>query len=95
MTGEVNDRAMLRPPINRAMRKLDRAFFKRAFPIAAARISSNKDISPCRTLLLKSKDMLSLERFSTVQPDPDERLSQQGQKCLLLSQKVKHDGTIR
>lgn len=83
----------MRPPINRAMRTLDRSFFKQIFPISAARLSNNQDISSCRSILSKSKDMLTLERFPSVQPDPDIILAQQGRKCLLLRPDIKPDGT--
>jgi tRNA (guanine37-N1)-methyltransferase len=81
---------LLRPPVNRAMRQLDRAFFKKKVPIAAARVSSNQHISLCRQELEKSHDLLRHEGIGTVQPDPDPASS--GRKCLLLQPEIKQNG---
>lgn len=83
---------MFRPPINRAMRTLDRSFFRKTVPLSAARIHKNQDISQCRQQLLKSKDMLELERLTAIHPDPDQELARQGRKCLLLKPEIRHDG---
>jgi tRNA (guanine37-N1)-methyltransferase len=85
---------MLRPPVNRAMRTLDRAFFRKSLPLVAARIADNKQIFPVRSELVKSKDIMALERMSPVISDPDVDLAKQGRKCLLLQPSIKHDGTI-
>lgn len=84
---------MFRPPVNRAMRALDRSFFKKTVPLSAARIHKNQDISQCRQQLMKSKDMLDLERLTAIHPDPDTTLASQGRKCLLLKPEIRHDGT--
>ena len=83
---------MLRPPVNRAMRQLDRAFFKKTVPIAAARIFSNQHISPCRKDLEKSDDLFRFERISSVQADPGAGADGNGRKCLLLKPGVRHNG---
>lgn len=84
---------MLRPPVNRAMRVLDRSAFERKVPIAAARIFSNSHISLCRKELEKSKEILHSVRTQLIVPDPDSEFAKLGRKCLLLSQDIKHDGT--
>lgn len=86
------DDEMFRPPVNRAMRVLDRGFFQKTVPIAAARITSNKDISLVRKTLEKSKDVLTAPRLASVQPDPLPELASLGRRCVLLRPDVKHDG---
>ena len=85
------DEMLLRPPVNRAMRQLDRAFFSKTIPISAARIFSNQHISSCRKELEKSEDLLRHERISSVQNEPGTDGSN-GKKCLLLRPEVKHNG---
>lgn len=82
----------MRPPINRAMRTLDRGFFLQKFSISAARVFDNKDLSSCRSILQKNKDALRMERLSLIRPDPELNLAQQGKKCLLLRSELRHDG---
>ena len=83
----------MRPPINRAMRILDRSFFKKTVPLAAARVFNNQHISQCRQTLEKSKDMLKLERgAASVRADPLPELGNTGKKCLLLREEIKADG---
>jgi tRNA (guanine37-N1)-methyltransferase len=84
----------MRPPVNRAMRTLDRSFFKRVVPMAAARILNNKDIEACRSHLMRSQDALDLKKASTLRPvlGPDSTPS--GLKCLLLRTDVKQDGMV-
>ncbi|KAL1627036.1 tRNA(m(1)G37)methyltransferase [Diplodia seriata] len=87
----MSDDTMFRPPVNRAMRTLDRGFFQKTFPLAAARIANNKDISLVRKALEKSKDALSAPRLQSVQRDPLPELASAGRKCVLLRPGVKHD----
>lgn len=82
----------MRPPANRAMKSLNRAFFRKRFPISAARIFDNKNISSVRQQLVKSKDTLGLERLSLVQADPELEVARKGRKCVLLRPALKHDG---
>ncbi|KAK5167861.1 hypothetical protein LTR04_007151 [Oleoguttula sp. CCFEE 6159] len=84
--------SMFRPPINRAMRTLDRSFFKQRIPISAARIYDNKNISKYRAALEKSKDVLEVERIITIRPDPVAAYANNNGKCLLLKPEIKHDG---
>lgn len=79
---------MFRPPINRAMRSLDRAFFKKTLPTSAARITDRKQITKCRSDLYC--DILKLDRMQTV-------VSVQGPqgadaKALLLKPEIRPDG---
>lgn len=50
---------MFAPPVNRAMKVLDRSFFQKTVPISAARVFNPRDISRCRKELESSKDMLN------------------------------------
>ena len=81
---------MFRPPINRAMRALDRSFFKKSIPISAARIFDNKQISKYRSEL--GHDLLKLDRMQSVQSVRD--AEGQEAKALLLRPEVKPDGNI-
>ena len=84
---------LLRPPVNRAMRQLDRAFFNKTIPISAARIFSNQHISSCRKELEKSEDLLKHERISSVRNEPGSEDAGNGaRKCLLLRPEVKYNG---
>lgn len=80
--------AMFRPPINRAMRALDRSFFEKSIPLSAARIRDNKHISKCRTEL--GPDLLKLDRMSAVRRVRDSE--GQEAKALLLRPEVRPDG---
>ena len=75
---------MFRPPIDRAMRVLDRAFFKKTVPLAAVKMTSNTQIAPFRKLL--GRDILSLEWQSPVKSDP---LDKNAPKCLLLRPEIR------
>lgn len=90
----MSDDTMFRPPVNRAMRTLDRSFFQKTFPISAARVANNKDISLVRKALEKSKDVLSAPRLQSVQADPLPELASKGRKCVLLRPDVRHDGRL-
>jgi tRNA (guanine37-N1)-methyltransferase len=77
----------MRPPINRAMRTLDRSFFKATLSLSAARIFQNQHISQCRADLIKSKDITQLDNLDPIRPDP----TTPNKKCLLLRSDIKHD----
>ena len=85
---------MFRPPVNRAMRVLDRSFFKKRIPLAAARVLDNTKISKCRKELERSKELLRLERIAVVRPDPEEGPRASGRKCLLLQATVIPNGAF-
>ncbi|KAH7123789.1 Met-10+ like-protein-domain-containing protein [Dendryphion nanum] len=82
---------MFTPPINRAMKVLDRSFFQKTVPTSAARIFNPKDISRCRNDLDKSRDTLGLNRIMPIRPDPEEERARAGVKCLLLKPEVVHN----
>ena len=79
---------MFRPPINRAMKVLDRSFFQKKVPLAAARILEKKHIAKFRTEL--GSDLLNLERVSCVKDDPKDKES----KALLLKPEIQTDSTF-
>lgn len=81
---------MFRPPINRAMKVLDRSFFKKKVSVSAARVLDVKSISKCRLELQRHKDVLSVPRISIIHPDPQDPSS--GRKCILLRPELKDDG---
>ena len=81
---------MFRPPVNRAMRQLDRSFFQKRILLAAARVLDTKQISNCISDL--SKELLSTERLKVVRPDPLDNGLWKGRKALLLQPRIKPDG---
>lgn len=85
--------AMFRPPVNRAMRQLDRAFFKKKISLAAARVLETKDISKCKIDL--SSELLKLERCTVVRLVPEDAGSSKGRKALLLRPDIRPDGNAK
>jgi tRNA (guanine37-N1)-methyltransferase len=83
---------MFAPPVNRAMKVLDRGFFQKTIPTSAARIFNPKDISRCRKELTASKDTLPSNRIDPIRADPDLERATKGSKCLLLRPEVVHSG---
>ena len=83
---------VFRPPVNRAMRVLDRSFFYKRVPISAARVFENKKISKVRADLIRSKDVLKLDRIAGVQSDPDPGIAANGGKCLPLRPEIQVEG---
>ena len=83
---------MFAPPVNRAMKVLDRSFFQKTIPTSAARIFNPKDISRCRKELTASKDTLPSNRIDPIRADPDLGRATKGSKCLLLRPEVVHSG---
>jgi hypothetical protein len=84
---------MFRPPIHRTVATvLDRSLFSKTVRIAAARIADRKNIAKCRTKLEKSRDLLRVDRLTSVREDPDPLFGSKGGKCLLLQPEVKADG---
>lgn len=80
---------MFRPPVNRAMRTLDRSFFRKTVPVSAAKIFKNSEISHVRKVLGSNKELLVLPRLNVVRELQD----QDGvKKALLLREDMKHDG---
>ncbi|KAJ5425722.1 hypothetical protein N7465_000792 [Penicillium sp. CMV-2018d] len=81
--------AMFRPPVNRAMRTLDRSFFRRNVPLSVARVFKTNEISNVRKDLVKSRDILLLPRISPIREVKD----QDGKvwKAMLLREDLKVD----
>ncbi|EXJ78256.1 tRNA wybutosine-synthesizing protein 2 [Capronia epimyces CBS 606.96] len=71
---------IFRPPINRSMQTLDRSFFRKVVPLAAATVSDPKQLTNVRKELDKSGDML---RLSPIRPLRDDE-STPGAKCFIL-----------
>ncbi|KKA25536.1 tRNA (guanine(37)-N1)-methyltransferase [Rasamsonia emersonii CBS 393.64] len=100
-----SDRDMLppifRPPVNRAMRVLDRSFFRKTIPLSAATVFENSNISRVRSELAKSHDLLTLPRLNIIRPAPasapagqpaeGKKSSDSTRKCLILREGIKHD----
>lgn len=90
MSDDTSD--MFAPPVNRAMKVLDRSFFQKTVNTSAARIFSPKDISRVRTDLDRSRDILKT-RLDGVRPDIDATRAAKGGKCVILKPEVVHNGT--
>lgn len=82
--------SMFRPPVNRAMRTLDRSFFRKVVPISAAKIYKHSEISRVRKELSANRDMLVLPRLNVVREIQDQ--DGVGRKAILLREDLKHDG---
>ena len=82
---------MFRPPVNRAMRVLDRAFFQKKVPLSAARVLNKKEIAKLRSEL--GRDVLRLDRFQCVQSIQGSKGEEH--KALLLNPQIKPDGRSR
>ncbi|KAJ5680583.1 hypothetical protein N7536_011722 [Penicillium majusculum] len=81
--------AMFRPPVNRAMRTLDRSFFRRNVPLSVARVFKTSDISNVRKELVKSRDILLLPRISPIREVKDQ--DGKAWKAMLLREDLKVD----
>ncbi|KAI4155903.1 MAG: hypothetical protein LQ340_000653 [Diploschistes diacapsis] len=80
---------MFRPPTNRAMQVLDRSFFKKSVPLAAARVFEDNQIGPLRSHL--RRELLEVERISAIRPVPSDQASKRGQKAMLLQPDIRPD----
>ena len=78
---------MFRPPVNRAMRVLDRSFFRKTVPLAAAKVLDYREIANCRKCL--APDLLQVGRIPHVRFDPG---GDPTVKLLLLKPQIKTDG---
>lgn len=81
---QVETMSLLRPPVLGPSTILNKAAFAQTLNIAAASVRDIKNITRLRQELFKSKDLLAIERQSSVVPDPDTSLAAKGRKCLLL-----------
>ncbi|KAL8967358.1 MAG: hypothetical protein Q9197_005474, partial [Variospora fuerteventurae] len=80
---------MFRPPINRAMRDLDRSFFKKKIDIAAACVLDRTKIAACQRKL--SQDILRLDRLPPVRSLPPHLVGfEKNARCLLLKPEIRH-----
>ena len=79
---------MFRPPVNRAMRVLDRSCFQIRVPLSAAKVYDKTQISKLRSEL--GHDVLRLERFQCVQPIRGTKGEEH--KALLLDPRIKPNG---
>lgn len=61
---------MFRPPVNRAMRVLDRSFFRKTIPLSAATVFDNSNIARVRVALTKSQDALNGPRLEVIRETP-------------------------
>jgi len=95
------DDTMFRPRVNRAMRVLDRNFFKTETAISAARVFDIKQLSRIRGAMLKSKDILDVRQLHPIQSIPEKcrnaaevavKLGEQ--KCILLRPGVVFNGVF-
>lgn len=77
---------MFRPPVNYAMRSLDRSFFKKSVHLAAAKVYDIKKISELRSSL--SKELLRQDRISPITRDPTDKNA----KSFLLRPDIEAEG---
>lgn len=85
---------MLRPPVNRGLKVLDRSLFRTSFPLASATIFDPKNTARIKNELMKSKDIVHEPGVMAVKPLQDIRDQELDikRKCVLLRQGIKHDG---
>ena len=76
------------PPINRAMRELDRSFFQKTIPLTAAHVLDGRDIP--KVMKECAKDLLRVPRVRSVINERDDAGG--WRKLLLMKPEVKHDG---
>ena len=76
------------PPINRSMQTLDRSFFRKVVPLAAASISDVKQITNIRKELEKAGVILKVHPIKSLRDDE----KTPGAKCLLLKPEIRPDG---
>jgi hypothetical protein len=79
---------LYRPPINRAMRVLDRSFFQKTIPIAAATVFEDRNISLVRGKVQSAGHLFGV--FSIKSIVPDETVP--GRKCVLLQPGIRATG---
>lgn len=80
---------LFRAPAARAAKTLDRSLFAKTLNAAAASIKENKLLSKYRKELEKTNEVLFMERFNPILPDPDPSLASQGKKCIVLAPQIK------
>ena len=88
MTAAPDITDMFRPPVNRAMRVLDRSFFNKTIQTSVARVLDRQQIPKCRNVL--GHDILKLDRRQAITSVQDPRGGEA--KGLLLNPEIKPDG---
>lgn len=87
--------SLFRPPVNRAMRALDRNFFRKTVPMSAARVfdprNTSRVVKKCAADLLQKENSNVPKGLRTIVPDPN---SESGGKVLLMRPGVKYDGSF-
>ena len=86
---QLRDMNLFKAPAARAAKTLDRSVFAKTLNAAAASISENRLLSKYRKELEKTQEVLFMERFNPILPDPDPSLASQGRKCIVLSPQIK------
>ncbi|KAI1618233.1 Met-10+ like-protein-domain-containing protein [Exophiala viscosa] len=72
---------LFQPPVSRSMKTLDKSFFRKVIPLAAASVSDMKQITNVRKELEKSSDMLKINPIKPLREDE----TMPGAKCFLLT----------
>lgn len=80
---------MIRPPINRLMKVLDRSFFQKNQRLCAAQILDPKDIATFQAEL--RRDLLQLARVKSIVSVPDQGRQT---KALILRPGIKSEGIL-
>ena len=81
---------MLRPPINRALKQLDRSLFSKTIPLSAIKVSDLRQIAKLKQDL--RRDLYFVDRRKYVVSLPQENDGWPG-KALLLRPEIKADGS--
>lgn len=81
---------MFRPPVNRAMRTLDKSFFQKDILTSAVRVPKVQRMSGILKAVRKSQDVFGHRDFPHVRDD----LDRAGAKCIVLKPTVKSDGML-
>jgi hypothetical protein len=80
--------AVFLPPVNRSMQTLDRSFFRKVVPLAAASVSDVRQIGNTRAQLTASGELFRLAPLKPLRDDDQNP----GAKCLLLKHDVDPNG---
>lgn len=79
---------LFQPPVNRSMKTLDKSFFRKVIPLAAASVSDVKQITNVRRELEKSSDILKINPIKPLREDE----TTPGAKCFLLTPSIVANG---
>ena len=81
---------LFRPPVDRAMRVLDRSFFKKTVALAVAQVHENNQIAPCRMAL--GQEVLKVDRVPSVRELASDQKPNSSGKALLLHPGIRAAG---